>query len=382
MSGFEMFCERCGKRYGSEEATAAASPTLARRLLNAVGVSASVPSQSSAEPFLRFCLACRGYSCPSCWNDDAGFCQTCVPMPEVEVIVPELPVEPMPAFAFAAEPMVQPEDEPISIAARLFELEPTAEVEPAAEPEPVSAAEIEPVPEPEPVFAAALEPETEPEPELVMAAEPEPEFEPALAATIEAAPELPPTFAQLEPPNEAAFADMAFAEPEPDVHWDWSMDEAPEPTYEEPAPQPAVELPVAAELQVSVELPVAAEQVSAGVEIQVAADEVPSPTEAIPPQQPVIPAPPIFRPLEPMGPILPPPPPPAPFMPLPRLEFDLPAAPPAFVIARPDPNLAPRPILPAGLFEGPGPTVRPCPNCELPVSARARFCRRCGSAQG
>ncbi|MGI8928753.1 MAG: double zinc ribbon domain-containing protein [Candidatus Limnocylindrales bacterium] len=25
-------------------------------------------------------------------------------------------------------------------------------------------------------------------------------------------------------------------------------------------------------------------------------------------------------------------------------------------------------------------TVRPCPHCELPVSAKARFCRRCGSA--
>jgi hypothetical protein len=25
--------------------------------------------------------------------------------------------------------------------------------------------------------------------------------------------------------------------------------------------------------------------------------------------------------------------------------------------------------------------IRPCYNCSLPVSASARFCRRCGSAQ-
>ena len=82
MSGFEMFCERCGKRYGSGEAAATSSLPLTKRFLLAVGVSTTVPKPPADEPFLRFCLACRGYSCPSCWNDEAGFCQTCVPLPE------------------------------------------------------------------------------------------------------------------------------------------------------------------------------------------------------------------------------------------------------------------------------------------------------------
>ena len=43
MSGFEMFCERCGKRYGSGEATAASALPLTKRLLKAVGLSTSAP---------------------------------------------------------------------------------------------------------------------------------------------------------------------------------------------------------------------------------------------------------------------------------------------------------------------------------------------------
>jgi hypothetical protein len=35
---------------------------------------------------------------------------------------------------------------------------------------------------------------------------------------------------------------------------------------------------------------------------------------------------------------------------------------------------------PAPIVAGP-PSVRPCHNCQLSVSAKARFCRRCGSAQ-
>ena len=102
MSGFEMFCERCGKRYGSGEVAATSSLPLTKRFLLAVGVSTTVPKPPADEPFLRFCLACRGYSCPACWNDEAGFCQTCVPLPEpvVEhVHLPEFVAPPSMAFA-------------------------------------------------------------------------------------------------------------------------------------------------------------------------------------------------------------------------------------------------------------------------------------------
>ena len=40
-----------------------------------------VPS-ASRDPFhgtFRFCLECRQYTCPSCWNEAAGFCQGCAP---------------------------------------------------------------------------------------------------------------------------------------------------------------------------------------------------------------------------------------------------------------------------------------------------------------
>src|SRR6187401_860968 len=106
MVGFEMFCERCGKRYGNGEASASTSLPLSKRLLKAVGVSASAPAAPAEEPLLRFCLACRGYSCPECWNDQAGFCQTCVP---VEAPVIEQPVIDVAALEMPARPTVAPQ---------------------------------------------------------------------------------------------------------------------------------------------------------------------------------------------------------------------------------------------------------------------------------
>src|SRR5687767_12373881 len=112
MSGFEMFCERCGKRYGSEEASAEAPQPLARRFLRAVGVASAPPGPVGTDPLLRFCLACRGYTCPDCWNDDAAFCQTCVPLPEGAVAEHvHLPTVAVPAFgdvAVAEHPAAEP----------------------------------------------------------------------------------------------------------------------------------------------------------------------------------------------------------------------------------------------------------------------------------
>jgi hypothetical protein len=82
---------------------------------------------------------------------------------------------------------------------------------------------------------------------------------------------------------------------------------------------------------------------------------------------------------------------PAPYVfPRPQISFDDAAA--AAMVPQP-PNPAP---LPAAQFAGAqqpyslplqqrpasGPVgTRPCHNCSLQVSAKARFCRRCGSAQ-
>jgi hypothetical protein len=548
MSGFEMFCERCGTRYGSEEASAEASLPLARRLLNAVGVTSSPARPQTDEPLLRFCLACRGYTCPSCWNDEAGFCQTCVPMEE-EVVAPVAAspvaasplVEPVPqmaekplAHAEFAEPWtpyatalpLTPEvpgsafepgtpvsplgepvlgepllGEPVIGQPRLFDpalvdalpaepitdgaapeeategvaaepdslplfdqpREPFAAAEPAqpafaAEAAIETASEVEPdfepwipepaldepwvpeplVPEPwvpelvaaeqdvtvaepaqAPSFEWGPEPESQPafaEPEPVAAA---PEAEPVVEATpdepwlpepvfaeagpepepvaAEAGPEPEPVAAEAEPEPEPVLAAAAvvetdsYTEPEPDVTWDWTVEPEPEP--EEVA---AVEIAVTAEEPTTPAAPFAPTPEPAVPAIPIAEPAPPvtpahlepgplpttaEPTVPTPAAEPAVSAP-TYRPLPPLGPIVPPPPP-APTT-SPRIEFDLPAPPPAYLLSRaPQPQQvpAPRPHLPAGLFDGPGPIIRPCPTCDLPVSAKARFCRRCGAAQ-
>ncbi|MBI2777944.1 MAG: hypothetical protein HYX57_11880 [Chloroflexi bacterium] len=169
----------------------------------------------------NFCIDCRQYTCTNCWNEAAGRCQSCQPLPATEPLAdrfaatmgevkpdyslqfpldgeaawPALDLtEPAPEPAWPAPvpqiAEVEPEPEPIWVPE--LELEPVlAEAEP--EPEPVP----EPiwVPEPEPVLAAAEaepEPLVEPEPEPVLVeAEPEPIVEPVLAAE-EAAPEIEP----------------------------------------------------------------------------------------------------------------------------------------------------------------------------------------------
>ncbi len=203
--------------------------------------------------------------------------------------------------------------------------------------------------------------EAEAEPEMV-AVEATVEPEPVLA---EAATEAAETFAMDERPIELVVADQtAIAEPDPDMTWDWDFVAD---TEAAPAdmPEPLAE-PIAAAAETAETAP------PSEPEGRVDAPIVPAGPEALPP--------PVYRPLPPLGPILPPPPSPAGVSP--RIEFDLLEPPPAFVIAAPQPAQAlMRPTLPAGLFDGPAPQIRPCHQCELPVSAKARFCRRCGSAQ-
>jgi hypothetical protein len=69
--------------------------------------------------------------------------------------------------------------------------------------------------------------------------------------------------------------------------------------------------------------------------------------------------------------------------PPPRIDFDLPPPPPAFLIAREKEQWI-APIVARPHVDSPRaiPAVRPCTHCDLPVSAAARFCRRCGAAQG
>ena len=277
MQGVDVFCERCGSLQPKPDtSTPRSAGVLARRVLDAVGITEA--QRRPADDWLRLCLSCRGYSCPTCWNDADGLCQTCAPLPE-PAVVEVLALEP------AARPIVLDVPPPV-----LAPYVPEPIVYPVA-PEPVFVAQTAPEPayviEMEPVFVAETEAEPEAEPEPVVLAEPEPEPEP-----------------------------VVVAQPEP-------------------------------------------------------------PARPAPPRMPVLPLPPP-RPAN------------APIIPLPTLP-DYPVAPQiAFnehmsvassMVAAPvyeqHSLLAPPP---EASHRGPG-GLRPCTNCQLNLSARAHFCRRCGTAQ-
>jgi hypothetical protein len=270
MQGVDVFCERCGSLQPKPEEAPRSAGVLARRMLDAVGITENRPTP--AEDWLRLCLSCRGYSCPACWNESAGVCQTCEPMPEPVVEhVPEPTAEPIPYWVTQFEPLV---------AAR-------AEPEPEPDREPVIA---EPEPESEPVFAAQPQSEpvvAEPEPEPVVVAEPEP---------------LPAPVAQPEPVERPAHPRMPVL----------------------PLPPPR------------------------------------------PPDAPVLPLPAL-----PAYPI----PPQTSFNAQANAGSSAATSAPAFEAHM---LLAPPPELPAAVLAN---GLRSCANCRLTLSARAHFCRRCGTQQ-
>ncbi len=327
----------------------------------------------------------------------------------------------------------EPEPEPV-VAAVIAEPEPepvVAEVIAEAEPEPVAAAlEPEPEPEPEPVVAAV---EAEPEPEPVVAAvEPEPEPEPVVAAVepepLAVAPEPEPIAAEAAP-------ELAIAEPEPVVAVIAEPEPEPIAAALEPEPEPE---PVVAEVEAEPE----PEPVVAAVEPEpLAVVPEPEPVAAVAPEPVplavVVPEPePLVLPepapvaavapepeslaaaaaLAPAVPELAPTPsspwltvapddgtaptwPSTPSWPAPSVRRDRPAsiAGRAFL---PEGDAAAvwaasaREVLAAGAPKATAtpaqaqaqaqaqPTAHPCVGCALPLSANARFCRRCGSRQG
>jgi hypothetical protein len=288
----ESSCERCGTRYEFQAPTRlnplrktrglfgglrnyltsqdALSDAMGDAMRSEEDNLASAQLDAFHESF-NFCIDCRQYTCVNCWNDGAGRCRSCAPIPGTDDLVERLaasavaapavagdelaeddlqrrlgleawptsdlatddavasnghPVEPWPVEAFPAEP----EPEPM-VAEVELEPEPepmVAEVEP--EPEPV-VAEVEPEPEPEPIVA-----EVEPEP---VAAEVEPE---PMVAEVAPEPEPWPMAAEVEPEPEPVAAEV---EPEPIrpplrvVAWDddsaYQVVE-PEPIVPEPAP--------------------------------------------------------------------------------------------------------------------------------------------------
>lgn len=209
----ESFCERCGNRYefaAPEKLTTTrkargmisglknyimSQDSLSDSVNDAMRSQAEVLASRQLDAFhssFSFCIDCRQYTCTNCWNDKAGRCQSCQPLPDMEPfgeLQPATHGDALAATAWPASDLTEPppstrfevpepfqlvgEPEPVVVEA---EAEPEA-IKPQAfffeaEAEPVV---IEPEPEPEPVVEAeAVEPEptvVEPEPTVV---EPEP----------------------------------------------------------------------------------------------------------------------------------------------------------------------------------------------------------------
>ena len=200
----ESFCERCGTRYEF------AAPTKLTRIGRTRGVLSGLKNYILSQDTLsdavgdgiraqeevlaaaqldafhssfNFCIDCRQYACTNCWNEDAGRCQSCQPLPETAPLADQFAARlghvhtdvgaqfELGDGAWPASDLTEPAPEPMLTAA---EAEPVR----APEPEPMLAeAEaapegvwVTPVTEPEPVMAAA-----EPEPEAEPVAPPEPE---------------------------------------------------------------------------------------------------------------------------------------------------------------------------------------------------------------
>jgi hypothetical protein len=227
----ESFCERCGTRYefaaptrlsplrktrglvGGLRNYVMGHDSLGESMEDAMRVEEEVLAAKQLEAFhssFNFCINCRQYTCLTCWNDQAGRCQTCAPLPEggngeTQTWVPDLAAE-----AAAAE-------WPMEAMLAEVQAEPTMAPEPAPSFEPLLEPIVEPEPEPEPVLAAAPEPEpepvVEPEPEPEPVVKPEPEPEPV--AAIEQPEPIP--FRPIRPISETILR-IPRAEPPPPPH--------------------------------------------------------------------------------------------------------------------------------------------------------------------
>ncbi|MEO7118799.1 MAG: hypothetical protein ABIZ34_07495, partial [Candidatus Limnocylindrales bacterium] len=82
----ESFCERCGTRYAFDVPRAERKGIGANIGAMLRGKDSQETAPKALDPFLtvfRFCLDCRQYTCPSCWNEEAGFCVSCVPPADI-----------------------------------------------------------------------------------------------------------------------------------------------------------------------------------------------------------------------------------------------------------------------------------------------------------
>jgi hypothetical protein len=461
----ESFCERCGTRY---EFPAPAKLNTLRKTRGVVsGFKNYILSQDalsdtiedairSEEEILaarqleafhaafNFCIDCRQYACTNCWNESAGRCRSCVPIPGVDDLDDRMQAAYLADHQAMHAGVVGDSLDADEISRRvgtdawpesdLPEVAATNGHEPAEWPDEFAAAspvEIEPE-------AAGLAPAAELESEAVAAhAEPEPvpEFHPVLSweedaeiavhpAIEEALAEPEAAWVAAEPEAEPVLAEAApewESEPEP-------AEPAPEWEPEPVAAQAWEPEPVAAEVEEPE--PVAAEavpewepeQAAAQVEEPVA-EPAPEPIAAEVAEEPTPLAPPTpFRPRQAIRPIS------ETIIHLPRVQPAAPAHQTPIddealaarraqldVLGIEDPGMGKvgpaRNVLPyrsSGAGVGPSElvqrtlggtsalwdasarevasarsaiAVQNCGSCGLSLSASARFCRRCGQRQ-
>ena len=358
----ESFCERCGTRYEF----AAPEPLTPMRktrglisglknyilsedsLSDAVGDAMrsqeELLSAKQLEAFhstFNFCIDCRQYTCTNCWNDGVGRCQSCQPLPQVEGLARQFQTtmgEVQPDYGMATSWPTS--DMPLPA----LELPELAPVVPEPEPEPV----VEPMPllaevETEAPFEADVEADVEAEPELVSA---------------ERWAELLPTMAEVDPIPAEPLVEVE-AEPEP-----VAAQVEPEPEPVAPEPIPLRPLRPISDTFLHYPRAVPSEQGAAEDEEALAARAAQLDMLGLgdPGQGPVAPGRPVLLPYRSSGAAAP--------------GSDRLAAasgPGAFGFW----DASAREVADAISQIG----VRSCAQCELSLSATARFCRRCGTPQ-
>ncbi len=344
----------------------------------------------------NFCMDCRQYTCTDCWNQAEGRCLSCAPMPgqlEAEVAAAHAAAQATDATNGIQPGMAWPTsdlsaDEP---SAPMWSAGPSTDVAAAT---PYMPTDLRPVELPDDdvemmvglADAAAVLDATH-------AATPEADAAEAVAMTeadrpdsapVEAAAALAAASALHEPDAEQAAA--AEADLEPELAAAVAQPDEPEPAV---APEPDAEPIVAAESEQDVEPevePIAAAEPEPAPE---PAPDEPAPRTPTPgwaivapdvprtdaPTAPVAwpPRSPVYQP-PPAGPAAPASTPGQPRQPswptVPPAAFSVPAAQAVWEQSS------------LGVISRPGSGVQACVSCGLPLSATARFCRRCGSRQG
>jgi hypothetical protein len=420
----ESFCERCGTRYTFESAAPKArrpglgrARVLTRGLKNWVvedgrSIEAAMAdakrdeerglASAQLEAFhqtFNFCMDCRQYTCTDCWNQAEGRCLSCAPMPgqlEAETLAAHAAAHSAVAPAIDATDGIQPgmvwptsdlsADEPWAAAG-------------TSEPSPEVAAAT-------PYMPTDLRPVVLPDDEVEMmvgAADAAAELEatngavPEAAAVLDATPDVVPEVAAIEAvamtevdQQDSTFLDAAAALAAVRALGGPDADEAAAATADvEPElaaavaerDEPELEPVAAAEPE-----PVAAaEPEPADVPVPVTRETL-TPTPGwtiVAPDAPRTDAPPAPAAWPPRSPVYQPPPPvpgeqvPTPGQPgqpswptMPPAAFSVPAAQAVWEESS------------LGVLSRPGSGVQACVSCGLPLSATARFCRRCGSRQG